>query len=251
MADRLIREGPDEISISLNSPRSDIHDRTRGVPGAFDKAVTALRLLLEARARHPARDNRIYVMGLMFDESYRDLDAFYDLVLNQIGADKLKLNFLQPSFGDGSGTDEFFAAHCNMDPVELTRLIRHCEAKYKLDFNPAWMDAVAMYVSSVNAGLDNNRGWSAQTRTTRHICNTYERNIMVNPRGVARLCFSESFRGVQLAVAGDLARFWRDADDIRRKMRACNQLCGISHSVRRESSTRASAEPARATVTAR
>lgn len=241
MAERMVRFGPDEISISLNSPSPDLHDETRGVKGAFDKAVTALRLLLAARARFPERGTRIYVMGLMFDASYRDLDAFYDLVLNDIGADKLKLNFLQPSFGDGSGEDRFFAEHARMDPDELADLLRRCEAKYGLGFNPAWMDNVLMYVRSVNAGTDNAQGWSASTRTSAHICNTYERNIMVNPYGLARLCFSSAFRGMPLRARGDLRRFWIGAEDIREKMRSCNALCGISHSVRRESSTLASA----------
>ena len=51
-ADRMVLAGPHEISVSLNSHRPDLHDRTRGVKGAFTKAVKALRLLLEARARH-------------------------------------------------------------------------------------------------------------------------------------------------------------------------------------------------------
>lgn len=241
MADRMILQGPDEISISLNSPRPELHDRTRGVTGAFDKAVSALRLLLEARKRHPARANRIYVMGLVFDESFRDLDMFYDLVLNQIGADKLKLNFLQPSFGEADGDDDFFAKHHGVDPVELTALIKACDAKYQLGLNPDWLSNVGMYFRSVNAGKDNERGWSARTRTKAHICNTYERNIMVDQYGTAHLCFSTAFRGTKLQAFGDLRRFWETSEDIRASMRRCNRLCGISHSVRRNSSTLASA----------
>jgi MoaA/NifB/PqqE/SkfB family radical SAM enzyme len=99
LADRMIIDGPKEISVSLNSHRADLHDKTRGVPGSFDKAVRALRLLLDARTRHPQRGTRIYVMGLIFDENYQQLEEFYDFVLNDVKADKLKLNFLQPSFG--------------------------------------------------------------------------------------------------------------------------------------------------------
>ena len=42
---------------------------------------------------------KIYVMAVICEFNYRDLDAFYDFVLNDIGADKLKLNILQPTFG--------------------------------------------------------------------------------------------------------------------------------------------------------
>src|SRR5581483_2106613 len=71
LADRMIIDGPNEISVSLNSHRADLHDKTRGVPGSFDKAE-ALRLLLDARTRHPERGTRIYVMGLIFHENYRE-----------------------------------------------------------------------------------------------------------------------------------------------------------------------------------
>jgi hypothetical protein len=67
---------------------------------------------------------------------------------------------------------------------------------------------------------------------------------MVNHYGVARLCFSTGFRGQKLERYGDLSAFWNEAADIRRKMRKCNQFCGISHSVRAQSSTQAGVETA-------
>jgi MoaA/NifB/PqqE/SkfB family radical SAM enzyme len=125
MADRMIAEGPKEISISLNSQRPELHDETRGVPGAFDKAVRALRLLVDARRRNPGHGTRIYVMGLIFDRNYREIEAFYDFVLNDVGADKLKLNFLQPAFGQPGETDNFFSEHTGSIPTSLARSSRH------------------------------------------------------------------------------------------------------------------------------
>jgi MoaA/NifB/PqqE/SkfB family radical SAM enzyme len=240
MADRMIAEGPAEISISLNSQRPELHDETRGVPGAFDKAVRALRLLVAARQRNPARDNRIYVMGLIYDGNYREIDAFYDFVLNDIGADKLKLNFLQPAFGQPDASDPFFASHTGVDPDELGRILKHCDRKYGLGYNPEWLHQVQMYFRSLNAIGDLDRGWNSEGRTAEHICNTYDRNIMVNEYGFARLCFSTGFPGVQLRKYGDLRQFWEGAEAIRAEMRQCNRYCGISHSVRRATTTRAS-----------
>jgi MoaA/NifB/PqqE/SkfB family radical SAM enzyme len=241
-ADRMIREGPHEISVSLNSHRAELHDRTRGVPGAFGKAVKALRLLLAARERQRAA-TRINAMGLIFDENYRELDAFYDFVLNDIGADKLKLNFIQPSFGHDAPLDEFFARHHRVDPDALHALIGECDRKYRLGLNPVWRDQVRMYFRSLAKAADVAKGWSSRTGTDEHICNTYERNIMVDHYGVARLCFSPMFPGFPLKLRGDLRTFWHSAEYIRKAMRRCNQFCGISHSVRRESSTIASRRP--------
>lgn len=245
LAERIILEGPHEISISLNSPIEAQHDETRGVKGAFRKAVNALRLLVEARRRLGVNSTRIYVMGLIFGDNYRHLDQFHDLVLNEIGADKLKLNFLQPSFGQSGEQDPFFAAQGTVDPDELTALITDCGVKYNLDINPVWLGQVGMYFRSLNAATDRMRGWGSAAATEEHICNSYDRNIMVNHYGVARLCFSTQFQGQTLKRPGDLRRFWLRSEAIRAKMRGCNQFCGISHSVRRESST----NPGRAKMT--
>ena len=87
------------------------------------------------------------------------------------------------------------------------------------------------------------KGWGDTTGTQEHICNTYERNIMVDHYGMARLCFSSGFPGRQLTAPGDLIRFWNGAEPIRARMRSCNAYCGISHSVRRETSTMREAMP--------
>ena len=221
----------------MNSPCEAQHDETRGVKGAFKKAVRALRLLIEARSRLGVNSTRIYVMGLIYSGNYRSIDDFYDLVLNDIGADKLKLNFLQPSFGQAGEEDPFFAAQGAVDPDELTTILKRCNVKYRLDYNPAWLEQVGMYFRSLNAATDRVRGWASMKETEVHICNTYDRNIMVNHYGMARLCFSGKFPGVTLREPGDLRRFWQTSEAIRADMRKCNQFCGISHSVRRESST--------------
>lgn len=243
MAERLVGEGPHEISVSLNSQRRELHDETRGLQGAFDKAVRALRLLLKARDRVGNTDTRIYVMGLVFDGNYQELDAFYDFVLNDIGADKLKLNFLQPSFGHQAPEDRFFLDHHGVDPERLVATIRQCDAKYRLGLNPAWINQVGMYFRSLQASRTIQLGWSDRSGTSEHICNSYERNIMVDHYGVARLCFSTLFSGARLNEFGDLRRFWEGAEAIRGAMRWCNHYCGISHSVRRETSTSASRRP--------
>ena len=236
MAERMILEGPHEISVSLNSHRRELHDATRGVTGAFDKATRAVRLLVEARRKLGATQSRIYVMGLVFDENYLELEDFHEFVLRELGADKLKLNFLQPSFG-GAEPDRFLADHHVMDAEALERVIRRCDARFGLRISPAWLAAVKMYVRSLARGSSLELGWAGPTRTRDHICNTYERNLMVDHYGVARLCFSTDFRGSPVREPGDLAPYWEGADDVRAQMRSCNRLCGISHSVRRVSAT--------------
>jgi hypothetical protein len=213
--------------------------------GSFRQASGAVRLLLEARRRHPRRGSRIYVMGLVFDENYRDLGGFYDFVLNDLGADKLKLNFLQPTFGIDAAVDPFFRDHSNVDPDELVEIMNQCDRKYGLGLNPAAIHQAGMYFRSLQANADAHIGWGSPLGTAEHICNSYNRNIMVDHYGLAQLCFSSRFPGARLTSYGDLRRFWESAGTIRADMAKCNAPCGISHSVRREPSTLAASRPAR------
>jgi len=241
MASELVLRGPDEISVSLDGHDAETHNRLRGNPKAFDLATGALKRLL--RARDGAKSPRIYAMGLLGRSTYEHLDTWYDLVLRQIGADKLKINSLQPSFmnkrvGQAVERDEHFRAESQIDPEKLRRSLIDCDAKYHLNFNPTWIEQVVSYFQYLQSIREKEKGWSGGFATPEHICNTHDRNIMINVTGHASLCFSNSFRDVMLEKPGDLATFWNSAEDIREKMRSCNALCGISHSVRREHATK-------------
>ncbi len=237
IAEQMIQEGPGEITVSLNSHRPEVHDRTRGMTGSFDLATGAIRLLRNARERlgiHKA----IYAMAVVCEPNYRELDAFYDFVLNDLKADKLKLNFLQPTFGplETMIDDKFYRENIIRQVDELTRVLQACDKKYRLNLNPEWMRVVELYHRSVHANADAGLGWAGKG-TSEPICNSYERNIMVNIYGEARLCFSTQFPGRRLKRRGDLRRFWYSSDRLRKEMACCTQYCGISHSVRRVSAT--------------
>ncbi len=238
MADRMIMQGPTAITVSLNSHIEEVHDRTRGVKGSYQMAVNALRLLLASRDRL-ASAKKIYAMAVICEQNYRMLEEFYDFVLNDIKADKLKLNFLQPTFGsnDPDFIDNFYAENIIKNYDDLVAVLNKCNSKYRLNLNPAWIDAVRMYHRSVNRNDDALKGWRGEKGTEQHICNSYERNIMVNLYGHARLCFSPRFPAYKLAKPGDLKYFWGKSDAIRLRMQQCNAYCGISHSVRKENAT--------------
>lgn len=241
VAKRLITEGPTEITISLNSYRPEVHDSSRGVAGSFVAATNAIRLLLEARTILNKK-TPIYAMSVMYEDNYRDLDQFYDFVLNDLKADKLKLNWLQPVFGtliDKQGknrSDKFYENNVIRDHVGLKKILHDCNEKYKLGLDPEYIDTVEMYHDSVHNNQDALLGWDG-SGTTKLICNSFNRNIMVDMDGVARLCFSHKFPGYKLTNRGDLRMFWYGTDNLREVMSQCTQYCGISHSVRRVNAT--------------
>lgn len=242
-ASKIIVDGPDEITISLDGHTPELHDRLRGRKGAFLEATNALRWLINRRgalATTPWR--KIYAMGLVTKSSYPYLVEFYDLVLNQIKADKLKLNALQPSFLhtrlSQQQNDEFFAIESQVDADELDRLLTRCESQYHLNYNPNWKRQLVDYFRKLYKKPNLNLGWSCGVTTDEHICNSPDRNIMIDLVGNASLCFSNAFPRTRLVNPGDMRVFWEENTTLKAQMRQCNNLCGISHSVRREASTR-------------
>jgi hypothetical protein len=218
------------------------------VTGSFTAATTAIRLLLEAR-KILKKNTPIYAMSVMYEDNYRDLDQFYDFVLNDLKADKLKLNWLQPVFGtliDDQGknrADKFYKKNVIRDHVGLKKILHECNDKYKLRLDPEYIDTVEMYHDSVHDNQDALLGWNGNG-TKKLICNSFNRNIMVDMEGVARLCFSTKFPGYRLTKKGDLRMFWYGTDNLREYMSQCNQYCGISHSVRRVNATLKHPKPA-------
>lgn len=240
---RVATLGPDEISVSLDGPTAEIHDRMRGRKGSFAQATNALRLLLDARlisGNHCGL--KIYAMGLLTKTTSVLLDEFYELVLRQIGADKLKLNALQPSFlhtriGQTRSSDDLFAVESQVDPDALEALLARCCEKYNLCFNPHWVRQIVNYFRNLNGKPNLTLGWNYNHTTNMQICNSPERNIMVDLNGRASLCFSTAFPRTLLEAPGDMRRFWEGSTTLKAEMEKCCALCGISHSVRREHAT--------------
>jgi len=229
--DKLLLEGPTQITLSLDSPYPETHDSIRGVAGAWQRTVNFAHLLV-GRSAALGLSTPLYAMAVTCERNYRDLDRFFGLVQDELRLDKLKLNFLQPTFG-ASPPDTYFAENVIKDPDALVSILANVDTKYGIGWNPGWIEAVWDYHASIKRNGDALSGWAHQGRTSLHICNSYERNIMVDQDGVARLCYYPAFSSRRLTQKGDLSALWVGAD--RASMRQCNRYCGISHSVRRES----------------
>jgi pyruvate-formate lyase-activating enzyme len=236
-ATEIALEGPSEISVSFDSMRPEVHDALRGVEGAHGKAVMAIGRLRAAREALGV-PLKIYAMLLVGKSTYEELDAAYDFAFNALGVDKLKLNMVQPSFGNASGVDEFFARESKVDPDRLQEILWRVDAKYALGFNPVWIKQVVMYFRSFQDNPLVDRGWLGDLATAEHICNSYDRNIWLSDRSVMQLCCDSRWAGREWKQSGDLRAFWEAAKPQRDQMASCNRLCGISHSLRNTSSTK-------------
>ena len=235
-APRWLAEGPTEITVSLDSHDPELHDKWRGLPN-WHTATRALRLLTERRRRPGMAKPKVFAMTIVAERNYRDLPKLFDLAIGELGADKLKLNIAQMTFGaTPPGGDEWFSANAPRDADALLRIIEECDEKWGIQRNPQWKRDVWMYCNSVRVNADALLGRKRVGETQWNICNSGERNIWVNWKGVARLCPSVRWPGVKVRNSEDVKNFWKNAE-WRGQMTECRDYCGISHSVRREAST--------------
>lgn len=233
-ADELLTRGADEISLSLDHPREVEHDSMRGSRGAWRRTTECLRMLLDAR-RRLGLPRKLYVMLMVANHNWRSIDEAYDLVLDRLGADKLKLNFLQPTISLSTRRDAFWDLHTrNIDAGELLATIDRCEARYSLGFHPRWKDNVRAWAESLRRYHQ-----GGPMETTVQLCNSADRNVVVEVRALMRLCFHSKFPSVPYREWGDLRRYWYspDTEALRVRMRTCRDFCGICHTFKRQPAT--------------
>jgi len=234
-AQDLVLRGPHEYTISLDSADPDTHNWIRGSKKSHAAAVRAMQLLLQAR-RELATDTKVNAMVLLTSENYRDLRKLYAFVLHEIGADKLKINGLQPSFGVHPGSpppDLYFARFSKLDVSFLREELLACNRLFDLHLNPRWIDQLCNYYADLGQIAEPERGWAGDPMTREHICECYDRNLVIGLYGEIGFCYSfHNFPPGRYENPGDLARYWEGNEDVREKMRTCNRLCSIGHSNR-------------------
>lgn len=236
----LVARGPHEFTVSLDSHLPEVHDEIRGRKGSYEAAVKAVRRLVAARDALGAHETKIFVMVLLTSATFDHLRDLYKLVLHDLKADKLKVNGLQPSFGVHSGTtpsDNFFATYSQLDVNRLREELLFCNEEFKLNLNPVWLEQFCGYYRDLQGHPDMNRGWDLDLKTIEHICNCYERNLVVGLYGEVSHCYSfHNFPPLRYQQRGDLARFW-ESNNQREAMKTCNRLCSIGHSNRNVSAS--------------
>jgi len=149
--------------------------------------------------------------------------------LNDVGADKLSSISFSRRLGMAASIRSF-AAHYDVDPDEIGRLIAQCDAKYGLKLNPVGRARWQMYFARCARSRNIEKGWGDTTGTQEHICNTYGAQHHGRIITQARLCFSWA--------SGQAAQGAGDFDPLLERRRAHSRAhafvqayCGISHSV--------------------
>ncbi|MCP4217744.1 MAG: radical SAM protein [bacterium] len=93
-ARELFQAGLHEVSISVDYASAEKHDKQRGMPGAFDRAVNALKVLNENRT---SSSQRVHMISVVMDDNLEEVEALIQL------SKEIGITYLVTLYSSGRG----------------------------------------------------------------------------------------------------------------------------------------------------
>ena len=220
---RIISSGPTYLVISMDSHVPEVHDFHRGTPGGFEAANTLISRL-RAQRGIPRLDQTELIINavitkLNIQSLTKTLRFFEDL-----GVDGVTLQMLSPTFHRIGRYDKFFENYFFDDKPAaincLQQIIEEYDSYSLMRTTPSDLFWMQKYI------ID-------PLHTAHPICNSHERNIVIDHIGDARLCFNMSkiMSGKVLGNIRDqtLHELWHGkvSGTARLVMKDCSLSCGM------------------------
>ena len=79
LAERIVLSGLDILAVSIDGPTNEIHDRIRGVKGAFDHAVRAIKLIRKRQKELNAEHPKVAIACTVSSNNFLNLPDMIDL----------------------------------------------------------------------------------------------------------------------------------------------------------------------------
>lgn len=215
--DRVLQHGPDFMSLSIDSPRAEVHDTLRGTPGLFNRCAEAIHYLRE-------RDKRMVlgVANVIMEDNYRDSPHLVRWALEQ-GVDRVLFQPLQPNFASEEHDRDWHKKnpHWVRDPDALERVIDELLAM-KRDGLPIWNDVNQLQV--FKAYFRN-----PYTHPRPDECMVRYSVFNVDPHGNVNFCWTVNDT-IDNIRNEHPAEIWRSqmAREVRGKMRPCRAPCTLN-----------------------
>jgi len=220
---RIMREGPNYFVLSLDSHRFDVHDYHRGVQGAFAQTVKAISAMVQIGREMSDRRTEVLINAVISDLNVSELEELLRFA-EELGVDGVTFQMLSPTFHRIGVYDKFFENHFFPDKPRAIQKLQEIIDSYEnfpiLKTTRSDMFWMQKYIIN-------------PMQSTRPVCNSHERNIVVDHAGNVRLCFNMS-KILNGKVLGDariegLDRLWFSgaAEQARDVMQNCRLSCGI------------------------
>lgn len=215
--------GPTYLVISLDSHLPEIHDYHRGIPGAFDSTRTLVSELISQRGIQQLSKTEIIVNTVITKLNIQSLTETLNF-LEELGVDGVTLQMLSPTFHRIGRYDKFFETHFFDDKPGAINCLQKVIDEY--DKFPLLRTTRSDLFWMQKYIID-------PLNTAQPICNSHERNIVVDHIGDARLCFNMSkiMSGEVLGNTRDqtLYELWHSEGSRRARqvMKDCRLSCGM------------------------
>ena len=229
--ERVLNQGPDRLFLSLDSHIPTVHDYHRGVPGSFATTVKTILGLVSLRrqiGRHGKA--KLFTNSVLTDRNIHDVLRYASFAAG-LGLDGCTFQVLNPTFHRKGRKDVFYSKNFFSDrtaAIKVLQELREHLSEYPIvkttDNDLRWMQS---YIADPY-GL------------TEAICNSHERNIMVDHLGEVQLCFAmrSIFGGKSVGNirSSDLSDLWAgdEAEAARGIMERCRRPCGMLNCHRRQ-----------------
>lgn len=219
--ERLPDSGINCIVLSLDSDEAAVHDRIRGVPGTFRKALLAIEAL--ARVRDSSNRNfTILTSTIVGSHNLHRVEQMLSL-FEGLGVDTTLFQPIQPPFARA-----FDPNWWRSDPLfpQDTALVDQAIDKLKS------MRRCGRRLFQTESQFEDMRTYFRNPRNLpQDQCASPEKHLMVDAIGQVRLCFN--MERIGLAPIGSvrersLSQLWSDlaTDRTRTQMRGCSEGCG-------------------------
>lgn len=230
--ERLFTEGPDFISISLDSHKEEIHDYIRGVKGAFQQVVTAIKKIVKLRSdKYTQRPLTIATNSVIFDRNIEHCAAFLEFAKNELKIDGVLFQMLGRTFYNQGKGDHFFNKHFFKDVKAAQKHIDDLKEAYQgssfLRTNANDLDWMKLYVENPDF-------------IGEQVCGSHEKNLIVNQKGDVNLCFNmlelTNDKPIGNVREASLKSLWTGAfaSDARELMATCRMNCGMLNCHRKQ-----------------
>ena len=187
LARDLFSAGMVEISVSLDYATPQAHDRQRGMPGAFEQGVEALKIL-QANRTHP--EQRINLISVIMDDNLAEVEPLIRL------CEQLGITYLVTLYSHSRGAKASRAAS-----LEVSRRLLELKARHR------HFVALRGYLERFSVAVA--QGGIAPCYAGRNLCN-------VGSRGEVSLCIDHMESPVGNLLTDDVF-------EIERRLRASHQ----------------------------
>lgn len=172
----IFKAGMHEVSVSLDYINPEKHDRQRGMAGAFDQAIKALKILNENRI---SANQRVHMISVVMDDNLEDIEPLILL------ARKIGITYMVTLYCTGRGKKE--------SKVPITEA-----GAYLLKLKKKYPDFVSLpgYIKKFQDAVADQRG-IAPCYAGKNLCN-------IDCRGNVSLCIDTLDQPVGNIITGDL-----------------------------------------------